>query len=129
MEHLHLEGMKRREAGFQEYGILPYRHVCARVSPVHAHRCKNLRPQQFVGTVNTHSMATRIQYSGKAQGAILKRGVRQYAECVGWAIYSTHHLNGCLGAARLAYTKIPRNFFPISKSNFQRRNQAFILWI
>ena len=73
MEHLHLKGMSRREAGFQEYGILPYRHVCARVSPVHAHRCKNLRPQQFVGTVNTHSMATQILYSAKAEGAILKK--------------------------------------------------------
>ena len=27
MEHLHLEGMKRREAGFQDYGIPPYRHA------------------------------------------------------------------------------------------------------
>ena len=40
-----------------------------------------------------------------------EEGVRQYAECVGWAIGSTHHLNGCLGAARVAYTKIPRRFF------------------
>ena len=99
------------------------------VSPVHAHRCKNLCPQQFVGTVNTHSMATQIQYSAKAEGAILKkRGVLQYAECVGWAIGSTHHLNGCLGAAQVAYTKIPRRFFSLSifKSNFQRRNRVMM---
>ena len=80
------------------------------VSPVHAHRCETLRPQQFVGTVNTHSMGG-IQYSA-AWGRVW-----QYAECVGWAIRGTHHLNGCLGATRVAYTKNSRTF-----ANFQFQN-------
>ena len=111
MEHLHLEGTKRRKAGFQDYGIPPYRQSLARarVSPVHAHRCETLRPQQFVGTVNTHSMGG-IQYSA-ARGRVW-----QYAECVGWAIRGTHHLNGCLGATRVAYTKNSSTF-----ANFQNR--------
>ena len=43
--------------------------------------------------------------------------VRQYAECVGWAIRGTHHLNGCLGATRVAYTKNSSAF-----ANFQFQN-------
>ena len=48
------------------------------------------------------------EYHEEYPGGKVHKEVGQYAECVGWPICGTHHLNGCLGATWVAYTKIPR---------------------
>ena len=108
--HLHLEGMKRRGAFFlQKYGILPYRQGRQRgitdaraVSPKGSRRRS---PRDFTSAAirrdSQYTFSRRnTQYCSKVQG------MRRVLDGASWA--HTHHLNGCLGAARVAYNKIPR---------------------
>ena len=59
------------------------------------------------------------EYHEEYPGGKVHEEVGQYAECVGWPICGTHHLNGCLGATWVAYTKIPR-----LNLNFKMKNST-----